>query len=154
MVCLHAADISYLLHLGKPQSGYLNWEGFYLTGPDRLNAIANCRQGEAADTIEQTSHRDFSFRLFRPVLFFSHFFTPFSKNFSLVPCFPLNWEGRRNIFRLSPLYLQKVHNLSVKKGQQKTPKPLKFRVFLRGYLFQIHNMVHGSGKDIPEFITE
>ena len=41
-----------------------------------------------------------------------------------------------------------------KNGQQKTPKPLKFRGFSGGYLFRIHNMVHGSGKDIPEFATE
>ena len=106
-----------MLHLGKPQLGHGNREGFYLTGPDRLNAITNCRQGEPADAIEQTSHRDFSFRLCRLVLFFSHFFTPFQKNFFSRPCFPLNRERRRNIFCVFPVYLQKVHNLSVKKGR-------------------------------------
>ena len=32
-----------------------------------------------------------------------------------------------------------------KNGQQKTPKPLKFRGFLGGYLFRIHNMVREAG---------
>ena len=32
-----------------------------------------------------------------------------------------------------------------KNGQQKTPKPLKFRGFSGGYLFRIHNMVREAG---------
>ena len=45
------------------------------------------------------------------------FFTPFLKNFFFPPCFPTNWEGQGNIFYVFLLYLQKVHNLSVKKGR-------------------------------------
>ena len=41
-----------------------------------------------------------------------------------------------------------------KNGQQKTPKPLKFRGFLGGYLFRIHNMACGSGKDISIYGVE
>ncbi|MDY4634215.1 MAG: hypothetical protein SO441_01525 [Candidatus Limivicinus sp.] len=106
-----------MLHLRKPQLGHGNREGFYLTGPDRLNAIANCRQGEAADAIEQASHRDFSFWRFRLVLFFSHFFTPFLKNFFSRPLLSAQLGKAGNIFYVFLLYLQKVHNLSVKKGR-------------------------------------
>ena len=41
-----------------------------------------------------------------------------------------------------------------KNGQQKTPKPLKFRGFLGGYLFRIHNMACGSRKDISRYYFE
>ena len=41
-----------------------------------------------------------------------------------------------------------------KNGQQKTPKPLKFRGFLGGYLFRIHNMACGSRKDISRYCFE
>lgn len=41
-----------------------------------------------------------------------------------------------------------------KNGQQKTPKPLKFRGFLGGYLFRIHNMACGSEKDISRYCFE
>ena len=43
-----------------------------------------------------------------------------------------------------------------KNGQQKTPKPLKFRGFLGGYLFRIHNMVREAGLEParPEWTLE
>ena len=52
--------------------------------------------------------------LFSSFLIFSPLF---QKIFSLAPCLPPNWERLGNIFCLFPLYLQKVHNLSVKKGR-------------------------------------
>lgn len=102
---------------GNRSLSYGNREGFYLTGPYRLNAIPSCRQRKPTDAIEQTYHCDFSFRLFSLVLFFSRLFTPFQKDFSLNPCFPPNWEKRGTFFCVFPLHLQKVHNLGVKKGR-------------------------------------
>ena len=52
--------------------------------------------------------------LFSSFLIFSPLFQKF---FSLAPCFPPDWERLGNIFYVFLLYLQKVHNLSVKKGR-------------------------------------
>lgn len=49
--------------------------------------------------------------------FFLIFSPLFQKIFSLAPCLPPDWERLGNIFCVFLLYLQKVHNLSVKKGR-------------------------------------
>ena len=43
-------------HVRKTQLGHLDGKGFDLAGPHRSYAIADRRQGEAANSIKQASH--------------------------------------------------------------------------------------------------
>lgn len=49
-------DVPHMAHAGEMVFGHFDGEGFDLAGPQWLYAVADRREGEAADTIEQASH--------------------------------------------------------------------------------------------------